>query len=214
MIKHDLVTVFTDFYHHKINLSRINYGVITLLPKGEDASLIQKFRPICLLQVLFKIITKTLTDRMGPVMEKLIDSSQNAFVKGRYIADGVTLLHEVLRESKFRKQQGIVLKLDFEKAYDKVNWNFLFDCCRQRGFSERSMVWIKNAVTNGTLSVKLNDIEGPYFGSHKGVRQGDPFCPFLFNIVANVLSKMIQVAQGNGLIKGQNEHLVDNGLAI
>jgi hypothetical protein len=73
-------------------------------------------------------------------------------IKGRYITDGVALLQEVLREAKFRKQ-GVILKIDFEKAYDKVNWEFLFDYCRQK-------LWIKNVNANGTLSVKVNDKAG------------------------------------------------------
>jgi hypothetical protein len=121
IIKFDIMAVFDDLFDHKIDLARINYGIITLIPKGEEADRIQKFRPICLLQVLFKIFTKTLTVRAAPVMVKLLAQCQTPFIKGRYITDGVMLLQEVLGESKFRKQQGVVLKIDFEKAYDKVN---------------------------------------------------------------------------------------------
>jgi hypothetical protein len=66
------MVLFHDLYVHKIDLDRMNYGIITLIPKGEEADRIQKFRPICLLQVLFKIFTKTLTVRATPVMEKLL----------------------------------------------------------------------------------------------------------------------------------------------
>jgi hypothetical protein len=77
-----------------------------------------------------------------------------------------------------------VLKIDFEKAYDKVNWGFLFDCCKQKCFNNNWLKWIRKSVDGGTLSVKVNDKVGPYFTSHKGVRQGDPFAPFLFNMAA------------------------------
>jgi hypothetical protein len=80
------------------------------------------------------------------------------------------------------------------------------------GFSDNWLTWIKIAVAGGTLSVKNNDQTGPYFGSFKGVRQGDPFAPALFNIAVNCLAKMIHRAQQNGLIKGLAEHLVDGGL--
>jgi hypothetical protein len=73
-----------------------------------------------------------------------------------------------------------VPKIDFKKAYDKVNLEFLFDCYRQKGFSEDWLIWIKNAIAEGKLSVKVNEKVGPYFSSHKGVRQGDPFAPFSF----------------------------------
>jgi hypothetical protein len=72
---------------------------------------------------------------------------------------------------------GMIPKNNFEKAYDKVNWDFLLNCCRQKGFSESWLTWINKAMTGGTLSVKINDCVGPYFCSHKGVRHGDPFAP-------------------------------------
>jgi hypothetical protein len=83
------------------------------------------------------------------------------------------------------------LKIDFEKAYDKVNWNFLFDYCKRKGFSDNWMIWIRKVITKGTLSVKVNDKVCPYFTSYKGVRRGDPFAPFMFNIAANSLAKMV-----------------------
>jgi hypothetical protein len=92
IIKSDLMTIFKDFYLHKIELSKINYGIITLIPKGDNASTIQKYRPICLLQVLFKFCTKALTVRSELLMLKLIQPCQTAFIRGRYITDGVMLL--------------------------------------------------------------------------------------------------------------------------
>jgi hypothetical protein len=76
-----------------------------------------------------------------------------------------------------------------------VNWNFLLDCCKQKGFSEKWLTWISSAMTGGTLSVKVKDSIGPYFVSYKGVRQGDPFAPTLFNVAVNYLAKMIHTAQ-------------------
>jgi hypothetical protein len=108
----------------------------------------------------------------------------------------------------------VILKIDFEKAYDKVNWGFLFDCRWQKGFSDSWLTWIRGVVTGGTLSVKVNDKVGPYFTSHKGVRQGDPFAPCLFNMAANSLAKRIHLAQGNGLIKGLVDNMVQHGVAV
>jgi hypothetical protein len=119
--------LFHDFCDDKVNISRINYGIITLLPKVEDASKIQQFRPICLLNCLYKPITKTLTIRMEKIAEKLIHSNQTTFMKGRNIMSGIMILHEILHETKRKGQVRIILKLDFEKAYDKVKWSFLSD---------------------------------------------------------------------------------------
>jgi len=112
-------------------------------------------------------------------VNKLILKSQSAFMKGRNIMNGVLALHEILHETKRKYEIGVVLKLDFEKTYDKVSWDFLFSCLKLWGFCDTWCHWIKMVVTGGTMCVKLNNKEGPYFVSHKGVRQGDPspqFC--------------------------------------
>jgi len=125
--------------------------------------------------------------------------------------NSVMALHEILHETKRNKEVGVVLKLDFEKAYDKINWNFLFDCLHLWSFCD---TWIKIVVTGGTVCVKLNNIEGPYFVSHKGVRQGDPLSPILFNFVADCLARMVKMAQHNGLLCGLAENLIPKGVAI
>jgi hypothetical protein len=136
IIKHDIKLLFEDLYLGKLDLYRLNFGMIILLQKVKDVDTLSEYRPICLLQVIYKIITKVATIRVEPVMGKLISPAQTAFIKGRNIMDGVLSLHEMLHESRRKKQQGVVLKLDFEKACDKVDWNFLFKCTSQRGFSE------------------------------------------------------------------------------
>lgn len=121
IVKYDLLQLFDDFHKENADISRINYGIITLLPKVTDAARIQQFRPICLLNYLYKLITKTLALRLEVVAEKLIHPNQTTFMKGRNIMSGIMILHEVIHETKRRKQIGVILKLDFEKAYDKVN---------------------------------------------------------------------------------------------
>lgn len=109
---------------------------------------------------------------------------------------------------------GIILKLDFTKAYDKVNWEFMFKCIKARGFNETLCSRIKKVVCEGTICVKVNNKEGPYFQSYKGVRQGDPLSPILFNLVADNLTRMVHQAQINGAITGLASDLIPNGVAI
>jgi hypothetical protein len=89
----------------------MNYGIITLLPKVSDASRVQKFRPICLLNCLYKLITKVLMIRLEKVAEKLIHPNQTTFMKGRNIMSGIMILHEILHETKRKKQMGSSLNL-------------------------------------------------------------------------------------------------------
>jgi len=214
IIKEDLLEMFEEFYENKLDISRLNYGVITLIPKLKEANQIQQYRPICLLNVVFKIFSKTLMMRVESVLERIISKGQTAFLKGRSIMEGTMSLHEVIHDTKVKKKDGLVLKLDFEKAYDKISWKFLFECLSQRGFPEKWCIWIKEVVTSGTLSVKVNDMVGPYFTSGKGVRQGDPLSPLLFNIAADALAKMIQMGQQNQLIKGLIPEFIEGGLAL
>jgi hypothetical protein len=149
IVKHDIIQLFADFHCENVNISRMNYGIITLLPKVSDATKIQHFRPICLVNCLYKLITKTLTLGFEHIADRLIHTNQTAFMKDRNIMNGIMILHEILHEPKRNKQVGIILKLDFEKAYDKVSWSFLFECLATRGLCPQWCRWLKQVMTRG-----------------------------------------------------------------
>jgi hypothetical protein len=109
IMKYDIVDLFNYFHDSKVDISILNYGIITLLPK------------ICLLICLYKLITKVLTIKIEPIAAKLIHVTQTAFMKGRNITSGIMCLHEIMQETKRRKEIGVLFKIDFEKAYDKVS---------------------------------------------------------------------------------------------
>ena len=125
VVKSDIMCIFERFHAGSLDVQRLNYGIITLLPKVVEASKIQQFCPICLLRYIYKLITKSLTTRLEPYAKKLFSIQQNAFIKNRNIMDGIFSLHEIMHHTHVKKQTGSILKLDFEKAYDKVNWDFL-----------------------------------------------------------------------------------------
>ena len=125
VIKPDLLLLFHDFHCGRLPLHSLDFGVVTLLPKKSDAIKIEQYRPICLLNVSFKIFTKVLNNRLLHVAQKIVRPSQSAFLPGRHIMDGVLILHETIHKLNRKKKDGVILKLDFEKAYDKVKWSFL-----------------------------------------------------------------------------------------
>jgi hypothetical protein len=110
-----------DFYEGKLDLYRLNFALITIIPKEKDAKTMKNFRPISLLNCSYKIFTRVLTSRMGGVSDRLITSNQYAFIKGRFIFESVITAHEILHIVHHYQKQGFVLKLDYGKAYDKVN---------------------------------------------------------------------------------------------
>jgi hypothetical protein len=137
------MALFKDFYKDKLPLFSLNFGIIMLLPKQKESSHIKQFHPICLLNVSFKIFTKGMVNRMTGIATKLVNPSQMMFIPGRNIMEGVVMLHEIIHEIHRKKMSGVMLKLDFKKAYDKVNWKFLQQTLRIKGFSEKWCHWIK-----------------------------------------------------------------------
>jgi hypothetical protein len=112
----------------------LNFSLLTLIPKEQDAKTIQKFRPIALTNYSFKIFSKCATNRLGPVGEDLIAANQTAFIKGMFILESMVLAHEIIHDAVQKKEFGCIFKLDYEKAYDRVDRSFLLKILRQKRF--------------------------------------------------------------------------------
>ena len=105
--------------------------------------------------------------------------------------EGVDVLHETIHELHRKKQSGVILKIDFEKAYHKVKWNFIQQTLRMKGFSQKWCEWIEAFIQGGHGGIKINDQIGQNFQTLKGLRQDDPLSPILFNIVVDMLAILI-----------------------
>jgi len=114
---------------------------------------------------------------------------------GRYILEGVVILHEAKHKLHKKKMNRVILKLDFEKAYDKVNRSFLQQTLRLKGFIEKWCKWIESFVSKGSVGIKVNDDIGRFFQTKKGLRQGDPLSLLFFNLVADMLATLIERAK-------------------
>lgn len=210
--KYLIKEIMDNLFEGTLNLSRLNYGLITLIPKMKEANNIKQYRPICLLNVSYKIVTKILANRLTKVTDEVIDATQTAFIPGRYILEGVVIIHETIHELQKTRRPRIILKLDFAKAYDKVQWHFLEEVLVKKNFPHRWIGWIKQVVEGGRVGINLNGTPGEYFRTYKGLRQGDPLSPLLFNIVTDALGTMLKNARDRGHIKGVIPHLVEGGL--
>lgn len=142
-------------------MHRLNFALIILIPKEPDAKHMKKFTPISLSNCAVIFFSKVLINRLSP--------NQTAFIKGRYILESVVLAREVIHEVKKTNRSGLMLKLDYDKAYDRVSWDFLFEMLESRGFGPKWISWIKSLLFQSTFSVHINGTTGPYFVGGKGL---------------------------------------------
>jgi hypothetical protein len=116
--------------------------------------------------------------------------------------DGVIILLETIHEMHRKRQDGIILKIDFERAYDKINWSFVQQTLRMKVFSPKWCQWVQSFMEGGHVDIKINDQIGEKIQTKKGVRQGDPLSSILFNIVVDMLVVLIKRAKIDGQIEG------------
>jgi hypothetical protein len=155
-----------------------------------------------------------LASRLSKVAESTISKTPTAFIPGRNILEEVVILYEMMHKIRKKKRKWIIMKVDFEKAYDKVQWSFLFEVLERKFFPEKWILWMKQVVCGGRVGINLNGEPGEYFGAYKGLRQGDPLSPLLFNLVADALATILRKGSQSGMIKGLIPELVEGGLHI
>jgi hypothetical protein len=192
-----------DQFHGNASLPKsfLSYFV-ALIPKVRPAFDLKDFRPISLLGCLYKLVAKVLAARLGKVMDSLINSTQSAFIKGRNLVDGVVVVNEVLDLAKKTGKDCMVFKVDFEKAYDSVDWGFLEYMLRRFGFCDKWVEWMRACVFAGSMSVLVNGSPTREIDIHRGLKQGDPLAPFLFLLVAEGLGGAMRKAVEVNLFKG------------
>ncbi|KAJ9709801.1 hypothetical protein PVL29_001319 [Vitis rotundifolia] len=202
VIKEDLVRVFAEFHRSGIFNRSTNASFIVLLPKKSLTKKISDFRPISLITSLYKIIAKVLSGRLRGVLHETIHSSQGAFVQGRQILDAVLIANEIVDERRRSGEEGVVFKIDFEKAYDHVSWDFLDHVLEKKGFSPRWRKWMSGCLSSVSYAVLVNGNAEGWVKASRGLRQGDPLSPFLFTLVADVLSRFLLRAEERNMLEG------------
>ncbi|RVW86011.1 Transposon TX1 uncharacterized 149 kDa protein [Vitis vinifera] len=202
VIKEDLVRVFAEFHRSGIINQSTNTSFIVLLPKKSLTKKISDFRPISLITSLYKIIAKVLSGRLRGVLHETIHSTQGAFVQGRQILDMVLIANEIVDEKRRSEEEGVVFKIDFEKAYDHVSWDFLDHVLEKKGFSPRWRKLMSGCLSMVSYVVLVNRNTKEWVKAFRGLRQDDPLSPFLFTFVADVLSRMLLRAEERNLLEG------------
>ncbi|RVW47872.1 Transposon TX1 uncharacterized 149 kDa protein [Vitis vinifera] len=215
VIKEELVRVFAEFHRSRIINQSTNVSFIVLLPKKIQTKKVLDFRPISLITCLYKIIVKVLSGRLRGVLHETIHSTQGTFVQGRQILDAILIANEIVDEKRRSREEGVVFKIDFEKAYDHMNWDFLDHVLEKKGFSPRWRTWMRGCLSSVSYAILVNGNAKGWVKATRGLRQGDPLSPFLFTIVTDVLSRMLLRAKERSLLEGFRVELQTlNGLLL
>jgi hypothetical protein len=188
----DIFNFVSEAIDHASISDELNVSKIALLPKTEDRSKIQNFRPISLLNTLYKVVAKIYANRMKPLLHHWILPSQTGFVPNRCILDNIFLAFEAIEWTLESGQEISMLLLDFEKAYDRVSWSFLAQTMARMGFEE---TWIQRVMSlnrNASATIIVNGEQSQPFKLERSVRQGCPLAPYLFLLTVDVLGQMLQ----------------------
>lgn len=167
--------------------------LIVLIPKGDNPTSFKEFRPISLCNVVYKLISKVPVACLRPFLNALVSPHQSSFIPWRGTVDNAIVLQEVVyMMGRSRKKKGdLVLKLDLEKAYDRVDWGFLKSTLSLFGFPTATSSLIMLGITSATISLLWNGNRTDSFNPVRGLRQGDPLSPYLFVLCMERLGYMI-----------------------
>lgn len=151
---------------------------------------------------MYKILSKVLAARLKITIPIVVGEVQSAFSGGKNIQDGILIANEIVDGWKKSKKQGLVIKLDFEKAFDNLNWKYILRMLNLMGFPRLWIKWMKECLQSAWVSVLVNGSPTKEFQMQKGVRQGDPISPFLFIIAVEGLNWLFKRALNQGILNG------------
>ncbi|KAL2240816.1 UNVERIFIED_CONTAM: hypothetical protein Sindi_0722800 [Sesamum indicum] len=188
VVGEEVIRAVLDFFNTGKLLKQVNSTLLALIPKVHAPMSVGDFRPISCCNVLYKIITKLIVQRLSMVLDKIISPCQAAFIPGRSIGDNITLAQELFTGYyQMHLPPRCELKVDIRKAYDTVEWDFLLEVLQLFGFPLTFIRWIEQCVTTASFSIGINGKTHGFFAGARGLRQGDPLSPYLFVIVIEIL---------------------------
>ena len=170
-----------------------NQGIITCIPKqNKPRQFLKNWRPISLLNVIYKLMASVIANRLKLVLDKLIDNDQKCFISGRFIGENIRTIYDILFETKQQNIPGLLVSVDFQQAFDTVSWKFVEKTLDYFNFGPSIKRWIKNFQTGAQSSILQNGHLSESFLLERGCRQGDPISPYIFILCVEILGKMVR----------------------
>ena len=181
--------------------------VITLLDKGKDRTLIKNWRPISLLNTDYKIASKSIANRFKQFLPKLIHHNQTGYIENRNIQENLRAVSDMLYYTKEHNIPGIMISLDFKKAFDSLEHNFLNIVLKKFNFGISFCRWIETFYNNISSCILNDGSTSRYVNIERGVRQGDPLSPYLFILSLEMLAIQIRQASSISGFKTEKEEI-------
>ncbi|XP_074318879.1 uncharacterized protein LOC141655711 [Silene latifolia] len=191
----EVCSVVMDFFTTGCLLTQINATNITLIPKCDRPTAVSHFRPIACCNLIYKVISKLLCNRLATVLPDIIHENQGAFIKGRSIIENVLICQDIIHlYSRKAVTPRCLFKIDLQKAYDTVEWDFVEQMLHGLKFPSHFIQLVMQCVRSTSFTLSLNGNNFGYFKGQKGLRQGDPISPLIFIICMEYLTRLIKFA--------------------
>ena len=189
-----------DWFRNREIPESLGHALICLIPKQDPPETVKHLRPISLCNTLYKLVTKILVNRLKPWIPEWISPNQNSFIKGRGPKVNLVVASEILHSmhKKKGKTGWFALKVDLEKAYDRMEWSFVRKCLDYHNLDIASINLIVNCISKASSSVLVNGKKTESFTHSRGLRQGDPMSPYIFNMCFEQLTSLINLACEKG----------------
>jgi hypothetical protein len=178
---------------------------VVLLFKKNDRADPGNYRPISLMPVEIKILCRALTHRLAPIMPRLVLPTQKGFVQGRRLHDHVVHMLDLQHHCSVHDQEGYAAFLDFAKAYDRVNWEYMFETLEEFGFGPKFLAWIRLLYHHPIVHLRVNGQQSTPIYPNRGVKQGDPISSLLFVLTLEPLNQLLQNNETYGVLLPHGE---------
>ena len=195
----DIIDVVREFFRNGKLLKDMNTTAIALIPKMPEACLLSDYRPISCCNIVYKLISKIIANFLKPILTECVSPNHAAFLKGHSLGENVLLATELIKDyNKSSCHKSAMLKIDISKYFDTVCWDFVTKMLEAQQFPPMFITWITECISSPRFSVAINGELASFFEGKKGLRQGDSISPYMFIMLMEVLSHLLDKAQAEG----------------